>query len=398
MLRTEPLACCLAILSLTTASTTLHSYSDDMRLRNFENRLTALEDRRDVCCTFNPPARLFASDCFGIYLEISALYWKGYLGFPSFGVVTDQDPTKSWGSGDKRVLMLDPLSGWGFECTLGCNLAYDSWDMALSWTRWHRDGMVSPSNNADVALAPSGLLDPSVLPYTPPSGSSVVPVPYLSSATYQANAKVNFDWVRLENGRQFYFSPQFIVRPHTGLSFLWLKDIELISTYQGTSTYRDPSGKVDLKADLTASSNHQINFSGIGLRMGSGFIWDIGCNLRLVSSIAYGLHYGEFKLAQQNQRNVPALALKDSTATNAKYKAVQDTVDLSSAIQWSWTWGCGNYGGTTFVFEAGWKGLFAPCMNQTWTWCSSAQNPGYVVQEGSPVFLGGWFLSGRADF
>lgn len=378
MLRIESAVFYSVILSLGAVSTALHSYSDDMRLRNFENRLTALEDRREVCCMFNPSARLFASNCFGVYLEATALYWTGYLGFPSFGVVTDPASTKppiTWGPGDKRVLMLDPLSGWGFECKLGCNLAYDSWDLSLSWTRWHPEGKVSPKNSDNVLLAPSGLLDPAVLDSTK----------FLSDASYQANAQVCFDWIRWENGRQFYFSPQFIARPYTGFSMLWLHDIELRSEYNGNK----PS---DGKTPLTAEFNHKIHFSGMGVRMGNSLQWNIGCDISFISSLAYGLHYGEFKLTQRSWVN-PAM----EKLTSAKYKAVQDTVDFSSAIQWSWQWGCSNESTTSIVFEAGWNGVLAPGMNQDWTWCNK-DYPGYVVQGSSPVFLSGWFFSGRVDF
>src|SRR3569832_534456 len=68
------------------AITSVVSAVDDMQVRNLENRVSALEQRREANGMINPPARPVVKDGVDLWLQAEALYMHATEDGVSYGI------------------------------------------------------------------------------------------------------------------------------------------------------------------------------------------------------------------------------------------------------------------------------------------------------------------------
>lgn len=113
--------------------------ADDMQMRNLENRISALEQRKGANGVINPSARPGVRDGWDIFVTGQALYWRANGAGLSYAIQNDNCENLINYANRGTVLEARPRWNWGFNVGLGYNMPHDGWDLALNWTRFHTD-------------------------------------------------------------------------------------------------------------------------------------------------------------------------------------------------------------------------------------------------------------------
>lgn len=111
--------------------------ADDMQMRNMENRLSALEQRKGANGVINPSARPGVRDGWDIFVTGQALYWRANGAGLTYAIQNDNCQNVTNYANRGTVLEARPRWNWGFNIGLGYNMPHDGWDLALNWTRFH---------------------------------------------------------------------------------------------------------------------------------------------------------------------------------------------------------------------------------------------------------------------
>src|SRR5260370_1006866 len=118
--------------ALCVLTTSALSAGDEARVRNLENRVTALENSKNGNCLVNPAARPFAPDCWGFYVKVEPLIWQAHVnGLPV--VLVDYSGTVPADESYSRYKTISFNWDWGVRVGLGFNSTHDAWDMLAQW-------------------------------------------------------------------------------------------------------------------------------------------------------------------------------------------------------------------------------------------------------------------------
>ena len=182
--------------ALTLASfTSVVSAVDDMQMRNLENRVSALEQRRGANGMINPAARPVVRDGINIWVQAEALYMQAQEDGLYYAVQTRT------ADGGGRVRNSRYEWDWGFRFGAGYNLPHDGWDMLLNWTWFRTDG-------GKRTLPRDGfVINPSLIN---------APTADAQSNTFvkaEGDANLHYATLDYENGREFFVSKWLTLRP-----------------------------------------------------------------------------------------------------------------------------------------------------------------------------------------
>jgi hypothetical protein len=119
------------------AVTSLANAADDMQMRNLENRVSALEQRKGANGVINPSARPGVRDGWDIFVTGQALYWKANETGLTYAIQNDNCQNVTNYANRGTVLEARPRYNWGFNVGIGYNMPHDGWDLALNWTSFH---------------------------------------------------------------------------------------------------------------------------------------------------------------------------------------------------------------------------------------------------------------------
>lgn len=267
------------------AFTSLLNAADDTQLRNLENRVNALEQRKGSNGMVNPPARPVVKDGVDLFFQGDALLWQanqsglgyaiknaGSTNFVSGGTI--ENPKGEW--------------SWGFKLALGYNMQHDNWDTILQWTCFGN------TNSHHRVQAPTG---GTVFPSFANNGlvvnDVITPVPLVvasGATTASAHWSLQLNILDLALGREFYVSKWLTLRPHAGLRTAWVRQ-KLNCVYDhiqlGLATGRQ----------LTVHMHN--NYWGMGLRAGLDGNWGLGAGFSIFNELAASLLLGHFSVHQK---------------------------------------------------------------------------------------------------
>ena len=114
------------------ATSFVNAANDSAQLRNLENRVNALEQRRSASGMINPPGRPQVRDGVDLFLFGELLYWNAHEnGLPV--AIVNHASSANLSKSEVRSIH----SHWdvGFRVGVGYNLPHDGWDLSLSWLR-----------------------------------------------------------------------------------------------------------------------------------------------------------------------------------------------------------------------------------------------------------------------
>lgn len=356
----------LAALSLGLKSGLLNA-QDDAHIRNLENRVTALEDRKDSCCVINPSARPYAPECWGIYLTVDPLLWQAHVDGLPITVHTTGTSAFFNDVGTSKVKNLHFNWDWGFRIGLGANLGHDAWDMLLQYTYWKSHASRGLSSNADQTMFPSQGHPQQIAAQT--------------SNHIDSKWNIHLNVLDLENGREFFVSKYLTLRPHAGLRTAWI-------SHEFTDEYKDIP-PLDVRQDVKG----KCRFWGIGIRMGLDTEWGFGCGWSAFANWAQSLLYNYFSLKIEqdsiiNEDKNPLLRVDDF------YHAGRQIIDMQIGLRYDWIScdECYHIG-----IEAGWEHHYFPGLNQNIKFLDDIMLGNLITFLGD-LAIQGYFIQARFDF
>lgn len=264
------------IIALTLASLTSTAFAvDDMQMRNLENRVSALEQKKGANGMINPPARPVVRDGINLWTQVEAIWFRPQ----EDGLYYVQKVHNGDFAG--KIHNAHFNWAWGFRLGVGYNLPHDGWDLLMNWTRYRTDATQNTSKGKKSTLRQT----------------LINPIDTNSALTTwdSARAKVNLHYnvLDLEMGREFFVSKWLTIRPQFGGRALWIKR---------NLWYRYPCSD----CSVIVTGRHVNHFSGGGLRGGFNTQWGFGMGLSLYGDLALSLLYGTQRLHQKGLDQAPA--------------------------------------------------------------------------------------------
>ncbi len=275
---------------------------DDMQMRNLENRVSALEQRRGSNGMINPPARPVVKDGVDLWLQGDALFMHATEDGLDNSIKNANG--ESFVNGHVNNLNYD--WNWGFRVGAGYNLPHDGWDMLLNWT-WFKTH-AHRHTEAEGAQYVAGSKE-----YE--SG----PNANFHATKAHSHAHLHMNLVDFEMGREFFVSKWLTVRPHVGARGSWISR-HTQAEFEGGSL-----GSTELQ------DSFRCRFRGGGLRGGLDSQWGLGSGWSIFGQMAFSLIYGRQKVSfnQEDETTEVEQAFARDRWTN-----VRGITDLGLGLRW----------------------------------------------------------------
>jgi hypothetical protein len=336
--------------------------ADEMQMRNLENRVTALEQRKGSNGMINPPAHPVVKDGCDLWLEGEALYMHATEDGLGFGIKSDSGSLP-----DGHVKNLNYDWTWGFRVGAGYNLPYDGWDLFLNWTwfRSHEDKGTGTDANSIIFTT----VDAS----SPNSASQFTKV--------EGHVEMHMNVVDLELGREFFVSKWLTLRPHAGLRGAWIHRHYEVE-------YKTPPGCSEVEDDF------RNRYRGIGLRSGFDAQWGLGSGWSLFSQMAFSLLYGKHLLHfDEDSVNISCVATDAPNVYN-RWLMVRAVTDLALGLRWDRLFFNDRY---RIRLQAGWEQHMFFGFNKDMLLTSATAHGAFIGNKGD-LAVSGFSFQARFDF
>jgi hypothetical protein len=345
---------------------------DNSQMRNLENRVTALEQRRGANGVINPPARPQVRNGADLFITADALYWIAHEdGIPIAIENEGQGFTANLSDADGKNL--DWNWDWGFRIGVGYNTPHDGWDLGLTWMRVYGRAHEHKHVSSNNALWPT---------FTHPAaslnGANLGLGPYTKS---HAHWKLQLNQIDLDLGRDFFVSKWLTLRPYFGLRTDWIhQKLEIhYNRFQGVSG-RDY--EVELKN----------NFWGLGVAAGLDTQWGLGGGWSIFGNAAFAILYGFHDLDREDElSNIIESTFVD---LDSSYRVSRTIGDLQLGLRWDKMFDKDRY---HLGIQAGWEHHIYFGQNQFPRFVDDSALGDYVANQGDLTFQG-WTLAARFDF
>jgi Legionella pneumophila major outer membrane protein precursor len=353
------------------ATSFVHAASDSAQLRNLENRVNALEQRRSASGMINPPGRPQVRDGVDLFLFGDLLYWNAHENGLPVAVVNHGSAVNLSKSEVKSI-----HSHWdvGFRVGIGYNLPHDGWDLSLSWLRLRTDGTRSINAHSNDFVWPSRV--------EPADNFGGVPC-----------AKANSHWRLLLNqldldlGREFFVSKYLTLRPHFGLRTDWVHQ-------KWNTSYRNFIGTLP---PTKVKVGYEDEWFGMGLEGGLDTQWTLGSGFSLFGNmsgaILYGFHDIEFE-----DRDSPAQINTNSKGRYADgdsvYRISHPVLDMMAGVRYDHMFYNDRF---HLGLQIGWEHHVYFSQNQFPVFTDDISQGTLVSNQGDLTFQG-WTFGARFDF
>jgi hypothetical protein len=356
-------------MSLATCASLSAANYDDAQLRNLENRVCTLEQRKGACGMINPSARPYVKCGADVFITADLLVWQANANGLGFAIENQGSTTVL---NDGRIK--DPKFDWdvGFRVGLGYNMPHDGWDIYADWTSFHTHARNSQSA---------------------PVGGSLLAVwnnPNLGGVAFDSNiqdAKANWrlrlNMVDLELGREFFVSKWMTLRPHMGLRTAWVRQKYNVR-YLNSNFF----GFAGTASDTVKMKNR---YWGLGIRSGLDTQWGLGCGWSIYGDAALSLLRGNFRVDEKETVSVTSTL---SPKLRDRFQATRAMADLAMGLRWDQLFGDDEY---RLAIQAGWEHHLFFGQNQLKNFVSDSFEGKYTENNGD-LGLSGFTLEVRFDF
>ncbi len=292
--------------------TSVVSAVDDMQVRNLENRVNALEQRRGANGMINPPARPVVKDGADVWFQADAIYLHATEDGVHYGI--KQENSSAPFDGSVKNISYD--WSWGWRAGMGYNLPHDGWDLLANYT-WFRSGE-DKSSKTDT---------PETIYQTWTNPTNNVAQALVANA--HGNTVLKFDYLDLQLGREFFVSKWLILRPYVGARGLWAHR-DIVVKYRGGQLGSGPTYANTVK--LKEKFNNR--FRGAGLLAGADTQWGLGQGWSFYGQFALSLIYGQQRLHEkQDSYDGSGNASRLGHAYDA-WSIVRTMTDLGLGLRW----------------------------------------------------------------
>jgi hypothetical protein len=342
-----------AALSLV-AFTSILNAADDAQMRNLENRVTALEQRKTGNGgMINPPARPIVQNGVDIFVFGEVLVWRAREDNLTYAVSMDQTPVINHQESGHGVHFRGKWEP-GFRIGIGYNMPHDGWDLTATWTSFKSK---DKKHSEDCQCCQScEIFQPVYFPKDYNLSGTSANGPWVSEAQGKY-WRAHLNLVDLDLGREFFVSKWMTLRPFIGARGMWLRQKLKFEYEPNGGTFLLPYSGVGgvfpgANSDFVSLKN---NFWGVGLRAGLDATWGLGCGVSLYSKLALSALWGKFTLRQthtlvdDSEENEDTFVLSNF---GDRFQVCRPVADLALGIRYdttssdnSWGWG----------FWAGWE-------------------------------------------
>lgn len=365
-------AAATALVSFTSLA---NAQSETAQMRNLENRVTALEQRKGASGMINPPGRPQVRNGADLFIYGDLLYWNAHENGLFYAIENDS-ATPSSNLAEAEVKNIHGKWNWGFRVGAGYNMPHDGWDIRTTWLRFTDNAKKhARAEDADDAVFPT-----LASPFNRIANDE-------TCQRAKAHWRFRLDQVDLDMGREFFVSKWLTLRPHGGLRTDWIHQ-KLNTEYKnfaGTATPNEV--EVELKD----------RWWGIGLEAGLDTQWGLGGGWsvfgNMTAAIIYGFHHLDF-----DEENTPASAVTTSSGKfidlDNHYRISHPVLDIAMGLRWDNMFSDDR---VHLGLQVGWEHHVYFSQNQFPNFVDDVNLGKFVVNQGD-LTLQGWTFSARLDF
>lgn len=359
----------LVATSLVALSTSGFADGDTAQMRNLENRVSALEQRKGASGMINPQGRAQVKDGADLFVYGDLLFWNAHENGLSAAV---KNKGSSSNLSNSEVRNVHGKWNLGFRVGIGYNTPHDGWDLKLTWLRFTDNGTrhvrsgsttfafptrVHPANLADDAVTAAGKM--------------------------RSKWNMRLDQLDFDLGREFFVSKWLTLRPHFGLRSDWIRQA-LNTNYNNFVGFGAPT-LTTIKTRLKDRSFGLGLEGGLDTQWGLGNGWSIFGNLS--GAILYGFHH-------INERTTDKPADTQFLNLVNSFRVSEPIVDLEAGIRWdNMFWNDRFHLG----LQIGWEHHVYFSQNQFPVFVDDVSLGSFVANQGD-LTLQGWTFAARFDF
>jgi hypothetical protein len=366
--------------SLLAFTTLVNADVTDAQMRNLDNRVSALEQRRGASGMVNPPARPQVINGADIFAYGDLLYWKANENGIPLAVVNNGSELNL---NNAKVNNLRGRYDFAFRVGIGYDIPHDGWDLSLSWLRYNSNG-----HRKHIHSHTGRYVFPTLAPSTDPIAN-------LDAATRaKGRWKLLLNQLDLDLGREFFVSKWMTLRPHAGVRSDWIEQ-KLKAEYENFTDLLPASSEVDIK--------YRDSWWGVGLEAGLDSQWGLGSGWSIFANLAAAILYGEHNIRFKD-KNDPAAYLGNGlgiTPSSGVFANVRDKtwiahpiLDLQLGLRWD---GMVANDHLHIGVHLGWENHVYFSQNQ-FPIFSDDYNFGKFFANQGDLSLEGWTLGMRPDF
>lgn len=356
----------LSLLAFTTAYAANNTYTDNAQMRNLENRVTALEQRKTAGGMINPQGRPQIRDGADLFVFADFLYWNAHENGLQVAV-------KNEGSGtnlsDSDAQTLKGKWNVGFRLGVGYNTPHDGWDLKFTWLRFTDNGSKNGHTHAPNYFLPTII---------PPANVGLG-----NADSVKSHWRMRLDQLDLDLGREFFVSKWLTLRPHFGLRADWIRQTET-ADFEMVILTPVEMNDVGLKD----------RWYGIGLEGGLDTQWGLGSGWSLFGNVSTAILYGLHKITDVNRYQPTGLAEVTFMDFRDSRRISHPILDIEAGVRWDNMFSNDRF---HLGLQIGWEHHVYFSQNQFPIFTSNASLGTYVNNQGD-LTLQGWTFAARFDF
>jgi hypothetical protein len=348
----------------------------------------ALEEiRGGASCIINPPARPTQKCTFGAYATFEPLFLKAQENGLEFAIRTGEDTqnpiTGNFLYGRSKLQGPDFKWNWGWRVTLGHNLAHDSWESYITWTYFHTHAHSHMRPQAEQLLSPTFISEG--------AGTTGLSPAAFNQGMIVDKAKthwsLHYNGLNFETARAFFVSSWLALKPHGGLTTVWIHQ-------RNTAEYLQYQIAMITPYVTDASVSMRNNFWGIGLRAGIESQWGIRCGWSLFGDASASILYGYFNLDHQESDILSSGDAVDPIFdVSNNYQMGRLITDFIAGIRYDYLF-CERY---HIGLQLGWEHHLFLGQNQFMKFIGHT-SPGIVLANQGDLYIQGLSAQLRVDF
>ncbi len=349
---------------------------ENAQMRNLENRVSSLEQRRGATGVINPPAYPQIKNGADLFVTGDLLYWQAHEdGLPLF--VKNDNFNTNLNHSTAEGLRWDWNFGWRFA--LGYNTGHDGWDISATWLHFNTEANKHEKAHNSEVLWPSLSHPAEEVPGGPLIGAG----PFQKAKAHWA---MNLNQIDLDLGREFYVSKWLTLRPHLGLRTAWVRQ-HLKVHYNRLS-----DGAGSFSSGIDDHIKMETSFWGIGLESGINTQWGLGRGWSIYGDAGFAFLYG---FHEPDRKDEVRFGIElDWVNMDWSSRTTRAIADLGLGLRFdSWT----NDERIHFRIQAGWEHHIYFSQNQFARFVDDVAIGNFIGNQGD-LTLQGWTLSARLDF
>lgn len=348
------------------AFTSVLSAAEDMQMRNLENRVSSLEQRRGGGNgMINPAARPVVKDGVDLWFQADALWMRVTQDGLGYAITSDRSDAFVNGTTKNVSYNWD----WGWRAGMGYNLPHDGWDMLFQWT-WFKGTGKSVKTDDTGGLWPAEIS---------PDASNADRT--FRAATSSGLASFILNMADLEMGREFFVSKWLTLRPFMGVRGVWINN-QYKARYKG--------------GDFTFApirDQFMNRFRGYGLRGGLNTQWGLGSGWSIFGDIAFSLIYGRQR-EKVSQIHFTGAGDINELNNRSRWTALRAITDFALGLRWDKMFYSDRY---RMRFQLGWENHMFFDLNQMPAFSDDIVNGKFTGNRGG-IGLNGLSFQARFDF